>query len=207
MAVEIRNETSKGIEQQKGELVCTKAFPSMPIGFWNDENDSKYHAAYFDRFPDIWAHGDFAETTNHRGFIIHGRSDTTLNPGGVRIGSAEIYRQVEQIPAVLDSVVIGQPWQGSERIVLFVQLHEGCSLDASLIEQINHQIRSAATPRHVPALIVQVDGVPRTRSGKVAEMAVKAIVEGQAVENIQALANPEVLESYKNAILPVDSTD
>jgi len=207
MAVEIRDEAGKGTEQQKGELVCTKAFPSMPIGFWNDDNGSKYHAAYFEHFPDIWAHGDFAETTDHQGFIIHGRSDTTLNPGGVRIGSAEIYRQVEQIPAVLDSVVISQPWQRCERIVLFVQLHEGCSLDASLIEQINLQIRSGATPRHVPALIVQVDGVPRTRSGKVAELTVKAIIEGQAVKNISALANPEVLESYKNAMLPVDSTD
>lgn len=207
MAVEIYDEAGKSIKQKKGELVCTKAFPSMPIGFWNDPGGNKYHAAYFDRFADIWAHGDFAETTAQQGFIIHGRSDTTLNPGGVRIGSAEIYRQVEQIPAVLDSVVIGQPWQGSERIVLFVQLREGLSLDASLIEQINHQISSSATPRHVPALTIQVDGIPRTHSGKIAEMAVKAIVEGQSVKNIKALANPDVLESYKNALLTANSSD
>lgn len=200
MAVEVRDEAGKGIKQQKGELVCTKAFPSMPIGFWDDADGNKYQNAYFNKFPGIWAHGDFAETTNHQGFIIHGRSDTTLNPGGVRIGSAEIYRQVEQIPAVLDSVVIAKQLPEDVQIILFVKLPEGHTLDMALIDAIKKQISLGATPRHVPDLIYQVADVPRTRSGKIAELAVKAVVEGRKVENLNALANPEALECYKNIV-------
>jgi len=200
MAVEIRNNEDQSVTQEKGELVCTKAFPSMPIGFWNDADQSKYRAAYFDKSPNIWAHSDFAEITEQQGFIIYGRSDTTLNPGGVRIGSAEIYRQVEQIPQVRDSVVIGEQWHDDMRIILFVQLTEGVQLDMALIETIKNQLRSGATPRHVPDLIYQVADVPRTRSGKIAELAVKAIIEGKEVKNAGALANPEALDCYKHLV-------
>lgn len=200
MAVEIRDQEGHPIQQQKGELVCSKAFPSMPLGFWNDENRNKYHAAYFERFPGVWTHGDFAETTAQHGFIINGRSDTTLNPGGVRIGSAEIYRQVERIPEVLDSVVVSQAFQSTSRTILFVQLRENIKLDSQLMERIKHEIRCGATPRHVPELILQVPGIPRTRSGKVAELAVKDTIEGREVKNLSALANPDVLQSYKEAL-------
>jgi len=200
MAVEVFDAEGQAVQQQKGELVCTKAFPSMPIGFWNDPNHSKYHSAYFEKYPNTWAHSDFAEITDQQGFIIYGRSDTTLNPGGVRIGSAEIYRQVEQIPQVRDSVVIGEQWHDDIRIILFVQLSEGVYLDMALIEAIKNQIRFGATPRHVPDLIYQVDDVPRTRSGKIAELAVKAVVEGKEVKNAGALANPEALDCYKHLV-------
>lgn len=200
MAVEIWDENGHPTKEHKGELVCTKAFPSMPLGFWNDETRNKYHAAYFERFPRVWTHGDFAETTAQNGFIIHGRSDTTLNPGGVRIGSAEIYRQVARITEVLDSVVIEQAYQNKARMILFVQLREPTVLDDALTERIKHQIRYGATPRHVPELILQVTGIPRTHSGKIAEMAVKDTIEGRQVKNLTALANPEVLLSYTQAL-------
>jgi len=200
MAVEVWDTQGHPVQQSKGELVCTKAFPSMPIGFWNDAHHDKYHAAYFDNFANVWTHGDFAEITAQHGFIIHGRSDTTLNPDGVRIGSAEIYRQVEKIPEVLDSVVIAKQLQEGVQIILFVQLIQGTKLNIALIERIKEQIKTGATPRHVPDLIYQVADVPRTRSGKIAELAVKDIVEGREVKNLNALANPEALDYYKNMV-------
>jgi acetoacetyl-CoA synthetase len=183
---------------EKGELVCTKPFPSMPVGFWNDADGKKYHAAYFSRFENIWHHGDFAAWTEHGGMIIHGRSDATLNPGGVRIGTAEIYRQVEQLEEVQESIVIAQDWQHDVRIVLFVVLKPGLTLDAALSERIRRQIRSGASPRHVPAKLVQVADIPRTKSGKITELAVREVVHGREVKNKEALANPEALELYRN---------
>jgi acetoacetyl-CoA synthetase len=183
---------------EKGELVCTKPFPSMPVGFWNDADGKKYRAAYFSRFANIWHHGDFAEWTEHGGMIIHGRSDATLNPGGVRIGTAEIYRQVEQLDEVQESIVIGQDWQHDVRVVLFVVLKPGLTLDAALSERIKRQIRSGASPRHVPAKLVQVADIPRTKSGKITELAVRDVVHGRQVKNKEALANPEALELYRN---------
>jgi acetoacetyl-CoA synthetase len=181
-----------------GELVCTRAFPSMPVGFWNDPDGAKYRAAYFERFPGVWHHGDFAEWTVHGGMIIHGRSDATLNPGGVRIGTAEIYRQVEQLDEVIESLVIGQPWQDDVRVVLFVRLREGQTLDAALREKIKQRIRDNTTPRHVPAVVAQVTDIPRTRSGKIVELAVRDVVMGRAVKNAEALANPEALEQFRD---------
>jgi acetoacetyl-CoA synthetase len=183
---------------QKGELVCTQPFPSMPIGFWNDPAGVKYRAAYFERFPGVWHHGDFAEKTPHGGFVIHGRSDATLNPGGVRIGTAEIYRQVEKLPEVLESIVIGQHWDNDFRIVLFVKLKEGLILDDALVKRIKETIRANATPRHVPAKVLQVADIPRTKSGKIVELAVREVVHGRPVKNLEALANPEALEYFKN---------
>lgn len=182
----------------RGELVCTKAFPSMPVMFWNDPDGKKYSAAYFERFPGVWHHGDFAEWTEHGGIVIHGRSDATLNPQGVRIGTAEIYAQVEQIPEVLESIAIGQEWDGDVRIVLFVRLREDVKLDGALTEKIRKQIRDGASPRHVPAKILAVADIPRTRSGKITEIAVREVVHGRPVKNTEALANPEALEQYKN---------
>jgi len=182
----------------KGELVCTMPFPSMPVAFWNDFDGRKYHAAYFDRFPGVWTHGDYAELTEHDGVIIYGRSDAVLNPGGVRIGTAEIYRQVEQLPEVIESLVIGQQWDGDERIVLFVRLREGLSLDTDLAERIRAHIRRNTTPRHVPARVVQVDEIPRTKSGKIVELAVRDVVHGRPVKNREALANPDALEQFRN---------
>jgi acetoacetyl-CoA synthetase len=196
MKVEVWDEHGRPVRQQKGELVCTMPFPSMPIGFWNDPGGRKYHAAYFERFPGVWTHGDYCELTEHDGVIIYGRSDAVLNPGGVRIGTAEIYRQVEQLPDVLESVVIGQQWQGDERIVLFVKLRDGASLDRAQIEAIRDQIRQNTTPRHVPARIVQVTEIPRTKSGKIVELAVRDVVHGRPVKNREALANPEALDQY-----------
>jgi acetoacetyl-CoA synthetase len=170
----------------------------MPIGFWNDPNGDKYRAAYFSRFENIWHHGDFAEWTEHGGMIIHGRSDATLNPGGVRIGTAEIYRQVELLDEVQESIVIGQDWEGDVRVVLFVVLKPGLTLDDALRERIKKQIRVGASPRHVPARIVQVADIPRTKSGKITELAVRDIVHGRVVKNKEALANPEALELYRN---------
>jgi acetoacetyl-CoA synthetase len=182
----------------KGELVCAAPFPSMPLGFFNDADGSKYRQAYFERFPGVWCHGDWAEITEHDGMVIYGRSDAVLNPGGVRIGTAEIYRQVEQLPEVAESVVIGQPWQGDVRVVLFVKLRDGLILGEELVERIRQHIRSNATPRHVPATIVQVADIPRTRSGKVVELAVRDVVQGLAVRNIDALANPEALDQFRD---------
>ena len=196
MAVEIFDEEGHSLTQRKGELVCTKPFPSMPIGFWNDPDGVKYHAAYFSKFPHVWAHGDYAEVTAHEGLILYGRSDAVLNPGGVRIGTAEIYRELEKIEAIIDSVAVGQTVDHDERIILFVQLRPGLLLDTSLIEQIQTTIRKNATPRHVPAKILQVPGVPRTRNGKIAELAVKQTIHGIPIQNKESLANPEVLEAY-----------
>jgi acetoacetyl-CoA synthetase len=180
-----------------GELVCTKPFPSMPVGFWADEDGSRYHKAYFDRFPNIWCHGDWIERTTHHGFIIHGRSDATLNPGGVRIGTAEIYRQVEQIPEVLESIAVGQAWDNDERVVLFVRLKEGEILNEDLIGRIKARIRAGASPRHVPAKILQVADIPRTKSNKIVELAVREVIHNRPVKNVEALANPEALDLYR----------
>jgi acetoacetyl-CoA synthetase len=198
MRVEVFDEEGRALRGAKGELVCTAPFPSMPLGFWNDPDGRRFRGAYFERYPGVWAHGDFAETTEHGGFVIHGRSDAVLNPGGVRIGTAEIYRPVERVPEVLESLAIGQQWQGDTRIVLFVRLREGARLDDALAERIRQQIRSEASPRHVPARIAQVADIPRTRSGKIVELAVRDVVHGRAVRNREALANPEALELFRD---------
>jgi acetoacetyl-CoA synthetase len=198
VAVDVYSEEGKPVRQQKGELVCTKPFPSMPLMFWNDPAGEKYHNAYFERFDNVWCHGDFAEWTAHGGIIIHGRSDATLNPGGVRIGTAEIYAQVEQIPEVLEAIAIGQTWDNDVRIVLFVRLREGASLTAQLEERIKRQIREGASPRHAPAKIIAVADIPRTKSGKITELAVRDVVHGRQVQNREALANPEALDLYRN---------
>lgn len=198
MEVDIFAENGQSVRDTRGELVCTKPFPSMPVSFWNDSDRAAYTHAYFDRFPGVWAHGDFAEFTDHHGLIIYGRSDAVLNPGGVRIGTAEIYRQVEKIDAVVDSIVIGQNWQDDVRIVLFVKLREGDTLDDVLIKQIQKTIKENASPRHVPAKILQVADIPRTMSGKIVEIAVRQVVHGERVNNLQSLANPQALEYFKN---------
>jgi acetoacetyl-CoA synthetase len=198
MAVDVYDETGQPAQHGKGELVCTKPFPSMPVGFWNDPDGKKYAGAYFARFPNVWHHGDFAEWTKHGGIIIHGRSDATLNPGGVRIGTAEIYRQVELLPEVQEAIVIGQNWDSDVRVILFVVLRPNLRLDDALRERIKKQIRSGASPRHVPARIVQVADIPRTKSGKITELAVRDVVHGREVKNKEALANPEALDLYRD---------
>jgi acetoacetyl-CoA synthetase len=198
MDVDVWSEDGVPLPRGRGELVCTKPFPSMPVKFWNDPDGRKYRAAYFERFPGIWHHGDFAERTEHGGFIIHGRSDATLNPQGVRIGTAEIYAQVEQIPEIVESIAIGQEWESDVRIVLFVRLREGVQLDEALIQRIKKQIRDGASPRHVPAKILAIADIPRTRSGKITELAVRDVVHGRPVKNTEALANPEALDLYKD---------
>lgn len=182
----------------QGELVCTKPFPSMPIYFWDDADESKYAKAYFDRFPNIWVHGDWVERTQHNGWIIHGRSDATLKPGGVRIGTAEIYRQVEQVPEVLESIAVGQDWDADVRIILFVRLRDGVTLDDTLKARIKDAIRKGASPRHVPAKILEVTDIPRTKSGKITELAVRDVIHGRAVRNVEALANPEALALFRD---------
>lgn len=198
MAVEIWNEDNRPLRGRPGELVCVKPFPSMPVYFWNDPDGKKYHDAYFDYFPGVWRHGDWAELTEHDGLIIYGRSDATLNPGGVRIGTAEIYRQVEKLPEVVESLAVGQDWQGDVRVVLFVRLHEGTRLDDALIKKIKTTIRDNTSPRHVPAKIVAVTDIPRTISGKITELAVRNVIHNRPVKNTDALANPQVLEQYRN---------
>jgi acetoacetyl-CoA synthetase len=198
MAVDVFAETGQALASEKGELVCTRPFPSMPVGFWNDETGARYRAAYFERFPGVWCHGDFAEWTVHGGIVIHGRSDATLNPGGVRIGTAEIYRQVEQIPEVAEALAIGQDWQDDVRIVLFVRLAPGAAFDEALTDRIKARIRAGASPRHVPARIVAVTDIPRTKSGKIVELAVREVVHGRPVRNKEALANPEALELFRD---------
>jgi acetoacetyl-CoA synthetase len=198
LAVDVWNDDGKPVRQEKGELVCAKAFPAMPIGFWNDPDGKKYHAAYFERFDNVWCHGDFAEWTAHGGMIIHGRSDATLNPGGVRIGTAEIYNQVEQMPEIAEAICIGQDWDGDVRVVLFVRLAPGVTLDEDLEKRIRTKIRTGASPRHVPAKIVAVTDIPRTKSGKITELAVRDIVHGRPVKNKEALANPEALDLYSD---------
>jgi acetoacetyl-CoA synthetase len=198
MAVEVFDDAGKSLRGEKGELVCTRPFPSMPLGFWNDPDGAKYRAAYFEKYPNVWRHGDWCEITAHGGIVIYGRSDAVLNPGGVRIGTAEIYRQVEQLGEVLESLVIGQEWQGDVRVVLFVKLKEGLSLSEELILSIKRQIRENTTPRHVPAKVLQVVDIPRTKSGKIVELAVRETVHGRPVKNLEALANPEALEHFRN---------
>jgi acetoacetyl-CoA synthetase len=199
MAVEIFDDAGRSLPAgEKGELVCTRPFPSMPVGFWNDPDGSRYHAAYFQRFPNIWAHGDYAERTRQGGLIMHGRSDAVLNPGGVRIGTSEIYREVERLPEVLDSVAIGQAWQDDTRVILFVVLRDSIALDQALEDAIRSAIRSGASPRHVPAKVIAVSDIPRTISGKVVELAVRSVVHGEAVKNVDALANPAALDNFRN---------
>ena len=201
MAVEVFDVDGRPVREPgvKGELVCTQPFPSVPVGFWGDDaQQSKFRAAYFDRFPGVWAHGDFASWTEHRGLVIHGRSDATLNAGGVRIGTAEIYAQVEQLPQVVESVAVGQEWEGDTRIVLFVKLVEGVDLTHELQAEIRQRLRVNASPRHVPARIARVSEIPRTRSNKISELAVADVVNGREVRNTEALANPESLQQYKD---------
>ncbi|GAB1459302.1 acetoacetate--CoA ligase [Thauera sp.] len=202
MAVDVWDDDGKPVRGEKGELVCSKPFPVMPIGFWNDTDGSKYHAAYFDRFDNVWCHGDFCEITAHGGLVIYGRSDATLNPGGVRIGTAEIYRQVEKLHEVVESLVIGQDWPPQNpndvRVVLFVKLREGLVLDDDLTKRIRQAIRDNTTPRHVPAKVLQVADIPRTKSGKIVELAVRNVVHGRAVKNQEALANPEALAHFRD---------
>ncbi len=202
MAVEVFDEAGNALVGEKGELVCTKPFPSMPLGFWNDRGGEKYHAAYFEKYPNVWRHGDWCELTERGTMIVYGRSDATLNPGGVRIGTAEIYRQVEKIDEVEESVAIGQLWPperpADTRVVLFVRLRPGFTLDAPLEEKIRQRIRANTTPRHVPAKILQVPDIPRTKNGKVVELAVRAAVNGMPIGNTEALANPEALELFRD---------
>ncbi|SIQ53778.1 acetoacetyl-CoA synthetase [Rhizobium sp. RU20A] len=196
LAVDVWNDDGQPVRGEKGELVCTRPFPSMPLMFWNDPDKAKYKAAYFERFDNIWCHGDFAEWTAHGGLIIHGRSDATLNPGGVRIGTAEIYNQVEQMPEVAEALCIGQDWDDDVRVVLFVRLAPGVTLTPDLDKAIRTRIRTGASPRHVPAKIIAVADIPRTKSGKIVELAVREVVHGRPVKNKEALANPEALALY-----------
>lgn len=199
MAVEIWDQNGKAAPTGvPGELVCTRPFPSMPIGFWNDPQGTSYRSAYFERFPGVWRHGDYAEATAQAGIVIHGRSDATLNPGGVRIGTAEIYRQVEKLPEILESIAVAQEWEHDVRVVLFVRLRDGVHLDEALRDAIRKVIRDNTTPRHVPAKILAVADIPRTKSGKIVELAVREVIHGRAVRNIDALANPEALEYFRN---------
>ncbi len=198
LKVEVYDDQGRATVGEKGELVCSAPFPSMPVGFWNDADGARYHDAYFARFPGIWCHGDYMELTPRGTAIIYGRSDAVLNPGGVRIGTAEIYRQVEQLTEVVESLVIAQEWDRDVRVVLFVRLREGLELDEALIKRIKQQIRTNTTPRHVPAKIVQVADIPRTKSGKIVELAVRNVVHGLPVKNREALANPEALELFRD---------
>ena len=198
MKVEIFNDQANPVRGEKGELVCTAPFPSMPVGFWNDPDGKKYRAAYFETFPGVWRHGDYCELTENNGIIIWGRSDAVLNPGGVRIGTAEIYRAVEQLPEIVEALAVGQDWNDDVRVVLFVILKPGASLDEALRKRIKQQIRTGASPRHVPAKLIQVADIPRTLNGKIAELAVRQTIHGHAVKNRDALANPEALELFRD---------
>ena len=197
MSVEVYDDNGQSIYDKKGEMVCDKPFPSMPIYFWDDADGARYHSAYFERFPNVWCQGDFISRSKREAWVIYGRSDATLNPGGVRIGTAEIYRQVEQFDEVLEGIVIGQEWDNDTRVVLFVILREGLTLDDDLIDRIRKRVRQNCTPRHVPAKIVQVADIPRTKSGKITELAVRDMVHGRDVKNSEALANPEALDLYR----------
>ena len=198
MAVEIFDDDGHSVRGVRGELVCTRPFPSMPIGFWNDPDGARYRAAYFERFPGVWHHGDYAALTEHDGLIIYGRSDAVLNPGGVRIGTAEIYGAVESLPQILESLAVGQDWQGDVRVVLFVRLRPGVALDEALSREIRDTIRSHTTARHVPARVIAVPDIPRTLSGKLTELAVRNVIHGLPVRNVDALANPQALEHFRN---------
>ncbi len=196
--VDIFNDKGKPIKNKKGELVCKNPFPSMPLKFWNDKNNTKFKDAYFNNFLNIWHHGDYAEVKKSGGFIIHGRSDTTLNPGGVRLGTAEIYSEVEKFIEIKESIVVGQTWDNDVRIILFIVLNPKYKLNEYLLKKIKIQIRKNTSPRHVPAKIIVVDDIPRTKNGKIVELAVKNTIEGNEIKNKEALANPHVLEQYKN---------
>jgi acetoacetyl-CoA synthetase len=198
MDVRIFNDKGKSIIDKRGELVCINPFPSMPLKFWNDKNDLKFKKAYFNKFKNIWHHGDFAKLTNKRGFIIMGRSDTTLNPGGVRLGTAEIYSEIERFKEVKESLVVGQSWDNDIRIILFIILNSKFKLNEDLLKKMKLQIRKNASPRHVPHKIIQVNDIPRTKSGKIVELAVKNIIEGNKIKNKEALANPQSLNQYFN---------
>jgi acetoacetyl-CoA synthetase len=198
MAVDVFDEDGRSVTDAPGELVCRQPFPSMPVGFWNDESGARYRAAYFERFPGVWCHGDWTRRTASGGYVIYGRSDATLNPGGVRIGTAEIYRQVEVLPEVVESLAVGQAWDGDERIILFVRLGPGVTLDDGLRQRIADRIRRQTTSRHVPARILQVLDIPRTKSGKIVELAVKHVIHGRPVRNLEALANPEALDGFRD---------
>jgi acetoacetyl-CoA synthetase len=198
LAVEVFDEDGQPMTGGKGELVCRAPFPSMPLGFWNDPDGERYRAAYFSRFDGVWAHGDYAERTAHHGIMIHGRSDATLNPGGVRIGTAEIYAVVEELPEIDSALCIGQEWDNDTRVVLFVKLVPGAALDEPLRLRIRNAIRSGASPRHVPARLIAVADLPRTRSGKLTELAVRDVVHGRPVRNVEGLANPEALKLFEN---------
>jgi acetoacetyl-CoA synthetase len=198
MDVQVFNDDGMPVRNEKGELVCTRPFPSMPIGFWNDADGSRFRAAYFERFPNVWCHGDYAELTSRDTMIIYGRSDAVLNPGGVRIGTAEIYRPVEQLDEVVEAIAVGQRWQDDQRVVLFIVLRDGARLDQNLERRLRQTIRDNATPRHVPAKILQVPEIPRTVSGKIVELAVQQVIHGEPVRNVTALANPGALEHFRN---------
>ena len=198
MSVEVFDTDGQSIRNRRGELVCTAPFPSMPVGFWNDPDDSRYKATYFEKFPDIWCHGDYVSITEHDGMIIYGRSDTALNPGGVRIGTGEIYRIAEQFAEIIECIAVGQNWQNDERIILFVRLRNGEELHKNLKDRICERIRRSTSPRHVPAKVIQVSDIPRTVSGKITELAVRDTIHGRAVKNRGALANPEALEIFKD---------
>jgi len=197
MSVEIFDDAGRPVQGYEGELVCTRPFPSMPVAFWNDPDGSRYRAAYFEHYPGVWRHGDWARLTEHDGLVILGRSDATLNPGGVRIGTAEIYRQVEQLPEVVESLVVGQDWEDDVRVVLFVRLREGLTLDDNLTDRIRRRIREHASPHHVPRKILQVADIPRTISGKITELAVREVIHDRPVKNVDALANPAALELFR----------
>jgi len=198
MDVDIFDDKGFPLKNIKGELVCKKPFPSMPVKFWNDTNDQKYRSSYFEKYNNVWHHGDFAKITNKGGFIIYGRSDTTLNPGGVRLGTSEIYNEVEKFKEIKESIVIGQPWNNDIRIILFVVLNNGCKLTAKLVDKIKNAIRFNASPRHIPSKIISISDIPKTKNGKLVELAVKQTVEGEEIKNLEALANPESLEQFKN---------
>jgi acetoacetyl-CoA synthetase len=198
MAVDVFDETGQPVRGEAGELVCTRPFPSMPVAFWNDPEGSRYRAAYFERFPGVWTHGDHVQLTEHDGIVIYGRSDAVLNPGGVRIGTAEIYRQVEQIDQVAEALAVGQEWDGDQRVVLFLRLTEGAVFDQALVDAVKRRIRDHCTPRHVPAKVLSVADIPKTMNGKIAELAVREVIHGRPVKNADALANPEALELYRD---------
>ena len=198
MDVDIFNEKGFSVQNTKGELVCKKPFPSMPVKFWNDDGDKKYKSTYFEKYKNVWHHGDFAKITDNGGFIIFGRSDTTLNPGGVRLGTAEIYSVVEKFEEIQESIVIGQSWKNDIRIILFIVLNEGYNLTDEIIDKIKKAIKINASPRHVPSKIISILEIPKTKNGKLVELAVKQSVEGETIKNLEALANPDSLKQFKN---------
>ena len=198
MDVDIFDDNGKPIKNKKGELVCKNAFPTTPLKFWNDKNNIKFKKSYFNKFNNVWHHGDYGEVKKSGGFVIYGRSDTTLNPGGVRLGTSEIYSEVEKFQEIKESIVIGQSWDNDIRIILFVIMNKNYKLDNELIKRIKIQIRTNASPRHVPSKIINVSDIPRTKNGKIVELAVKNIIEGNVIKNKEALANPETLNEFKN---------